>query len=228
MAVAVAPLPAFATTCGSTSVSNWHVGWKTDRAHTSRTDIYGVYARIDVQQAGQCTGGSNKFSNVYAMLHDDLSQSSLGWAQSGFEKDPVNGVRNFAQVASSVGLYTWYSANPIPVNQANDYKSFIAQIPGGVVGSYVNGDVKVASATSGWDSPYELEYSGESRYRESDIPGVLTDHVVINLNQFYSSNTWSWQSTPCGIFDTYNQSPNHWYKNETSCTQRHLWTDPTN
>lgn len=56
--------------------------------------------------------------------------------------------------------------------------------------AYVNGDLKVSAPTSGWSQPYEIQYSGESRYREADIPGVYNDQVRVQLMKLYSSNTW--------------------------------------
>lgn len=226
--VAIESHPAAAIGCGTAHW--WHNTFNSSSSTTSRTDLFGVRADVDVQQALFCSGGnSTEFTNVYVM---SKSSGSAYWAQAGYERQPGNGdhpgIHHFAQINSG-SLSTWYSSGTVATGQDDAFKVEHyndAPLINDVIVS-VNGNGVLQSPTSPWGSPIYLELSEEARYREDDVAGTSGNKVNMTSLKFKDKDNDTWGDMPSGIWSQSGDST-RWKTNSVGATHKQFWTDPTN
>lgn len=234
VAVAAAP-PSHAMSCGPLAGNNYHMGYNTNASSTSITNIFGVRISADVQNPKLCSGGSNNFAAVYAMLKG--GSGSCGYMQVGYIKSEPNsqnaGLRHFAEHSYGCGpgqFYTWYGGATLASGNIPDYKVMASDQAPAIsnVYSYVNGGGVLDGGTSNWGSyPWYIEISGEARYAQDDVPGISTNRVNLDQLKYYNRSVYTFVDMPSGIFTTVVQS-SRWHLNSVSSTHKQFWSDPTN
>lgn len=233
--VFVIPSVAYANySCGATG--NFHDGYYSTPASTSRKNLFGVKARLDVQLAHYCSGGnSSNFTNVYAMSR---AADGVGWSQAGYERGSANGshpgIHNFAQIYNPATPYhfstltTWYSKNKIATGKDRTYKiqDFNTAPYLETTYDFVSGNAVLVGSTDGWATPFEIELAGEARYRGDDIAGTSNNRLnLIHLK--FQDKSYNWHPLPSGIFFTHVDS-SHWHHHAVSATHKQFWSNPTN
>jgi hypothetical protein len=229
----VAANSAEAFTCGSTP-DTWKDGYYTDTNSSSATDYYGTHMQVDVQSVGLCSGGSNQFSAVWEAIAAEPSSPVLGIAQSGYEKEPSGqphaGLRDFAQFINGSYIDTYYSSGTLTTGTTRGYRTELhtSNCVSDCTLSYANGSLVLQDPfPSGWSGPYSIQISGEARYRLDDVAGVASNHARMADLQYFSSTDFAFHTMPCNIFVPHSDSDN-WHHDAVSCTQKDIWSDPTN
>lgn len=221
----LAPAPASAFSCGTPS--NYHVGYDTTSSTTSLA-FTGASSLVDVHSAKLCSGGTNQFSNVYVMLASNQDYSNLGWAQAGYEYQPGAGIRDFAQTVSGGATYTYYGNSTLSAGTARTYASVIDRACGFCIVNSVGGRAMQIQygGTQGWASPFSIQYSGEARYTADDIAGTEASKTTLAHMQYQGSD-YALHTDPCGIFAAMSDST-RWKRESVGCSEKNVWTDPTN
>lgn len=220
--------PAQAVACSTTSGSNWHTGFDGGSGYV------GASAVIATRPVQLCTGGSaGHFGTGYVMVND----GNCGWAQSGFADQGV-GTQHYIQATADACLfpgntYTQFSSVFSP-NVGYTYK---VQLDSGyptcwnaTCFHFYWGSKRVAYETSwspatAWGGYSQVEYSGETYYAETKMPGTNTSRM--NFSSMKGQYT-GWSVVPCAQLGPTNYQVyglSHLTSLYNSCQNFDVWSN---
>ena len=195
--------------CGNTAPSNYHAGYADNRAHT----VYeGVFAQLTVRYGAVCDSDKTlaNFTNAYTMIAD--GGGGGGYAQSGFLRVYNGTIRHFVQQNDGINApYTWYSTFALNPGDKHNYKQAYVPSCGCIASSY---DSTVVHDTT-WDpysdfSFFNPQYSGETYYKQSDMPGLSGSPTLFASVEGQRSSDDKWEAQPCGTISSYNDDTQRW------------------
>lgn len=221
---------AASTNCGT--VGNYFDGIYFEPA-TVGHNTRGVIAQLLVRPSASCTtdGTDFNFTNAWTMI---AGNQPLQHVQSGFvRRTPTSFTQSFSQAARS--------ANDVETTYVNTQLFEGARLPyeqqvrtstlcqGGAarcVFSYSNGSATLISnwdPLTSWNGPFEVQYAGETGYRESDIPGRSTNRTEFTGMKYYTGEGGTGVVTqPCGATAVINST--RWGQDRPACDQMRVWT----
>lgn len=174
--------------------------------------------------------GTN-FTTGWVMI---AAYNGAGWSQAGFLRGYNSSQYVWAQINSGQGtLYNQFTPDPsLPNGVMHAYRELFNPSTG-LVESSIDGAVFAttsfnpfgtwARSPSGSFSP---QFFGETKYLESDIPGVPSAQTAFSALGVQQSVGDSLVQIPCEL-DYYNTNPSRWSMSPSACDAFNIWTEHT-
>ncbi len=199
LAALLAPTTANATAgskCGTKNTNGYFDGYR-----NPGNDVWnweGTKANITVRKGLVCDAdsSSSNTSSAWAMIAPD---NTYGWAQSGYIRWWGSSIYHFAQHkrSSSTGYTTKLGSIPTTgstytYSEVSYWNSTAGQWQ---INEMVNSTVIQHTnwnTFTDWHEPLAVEWFGETKYRESDVPGLSTSkaHFTNMQVQWFSDDNW--------------------------------------
>lgn len=208
--------------------SRW-TGWTSrDAPRRPSTGIEGasadLWANYDTSVCSTDDSGGHNFTFSYDMVYDSTSKY---WSQAGnyfgygdpcvfaTTEQAVNGV--------STRLY-FYCTNS---GEEDAYRNLLVGNPYRMAAS-INGETKQQTTYNPigtWGYPFDIQFMGETKYLQSDVPGVSTNKQLFTSMGVQQYTTDDLVST-CGnvILAHYGDIPGRYATDSVSCNYVRTWT----
>lgn len=216
---------AYVNTCGTPS--NYHVGW----VDTNNSLVEGTYAVIATRYASTCLTDTtnNNFTNQYSMI---VSGNYAGWAQVGYMRWYGSSTYYFSQLVSGHSIDTKTGTSPLAMGSTHYY--YNKWVVTCLCMEEIIDRTLWASSTwnpwTAWPTPFYPQYTGETRYLESDVSGTSSAPAsYTNLGQ-QDNSTNNWELVPCGELTSANDGwrtrsdGQSWHNPQTSCPSFNVYT----
>ncbi len=178
---------------------------------------------------GSNTIGTN-FTTGWVMI---AAANGIGWSQDGFIRGYNSPQYEWAQVYDGKStIYNMFPSSPtLADGDVHAYRE-LYNAANGTIESSIDGQVFAVTnfnpfqtwntAPNGSLSP---QFSGETTYNESDVPGVSSSQTAFSALGAQSYIGDSLVSMPCEL--TYNNKNPRWSHSASSCIAFNIWTENT-
>lgn len=175
----------------------------------------------------------NNFTTAWTMI---ASYDSQGWAQTGFIRGYNSPQYEWAEFKDPVSdtVYNRFPSSPsLPNGVKHAYRELWSDSCACIVMSIDGVEVTQTNFNPyvNWDAgpngdQFSPQFSGETTYTSSDIPGVpsaQTAFSAMGAQQFFGN---ALNSMPCTLTYT-NSNTARWTHSASSCTAFNIWTSNT-
>lgn len=219
-------------TCGAGS--NPHNGFF---KNSDRGMVRGARATLKVRTSAACTSnGGGSFTTLYNMVYSPLGK---GWSQVGYYKSVASGITQDWSQTHRDDNDTIHNTFGGHVTDGLNYVYEVYYVPngcyshGGCFYNVINSNIISDTAfdpTSAWGSGnWNMEYSEESLFYGSNVPGVGSSQALVGSMAYYS-DSYTWLTVDCGadgIIKYIDDDADHWAHSYVSCANQTLYTfDP--
>lgn len=225
--IAVGAPQALAASC--TATSGGHDGYFYDPSAYPGFSFEGTYSRTVVRDGALCTGISDisNFTNAYVMIAaSPYSGTNNGWAQVGWERSYVHGLRWFSQYAATAPgiLVTKYPTYGVSLGVNHLFKSeFVTSCLCVVmIVDHTALDSSSFNPYNYWLQPFSPQYEGEAGYYWDNIPGTAAAPTAYS-SMGVEYNDGSEGSTPC-VLTVEDTHPSRWQLLQNGCQAFNIWT----
>lgn len=240
IAVALGFSPAIATAeqPNCSAQSNYFSGfYYSPTAYPGHSNMNGASSYITVQTASVCdylngapATGQGNFTTAWSMLASNADDSNDAYGQSGYIRWYGSSNVDFSEYNNDAGIfYTKYLGTALSNGDKRAYRTRYNGACFCLVMS-VNGSTIDMSTFSPYDyfaTPFSPEFSGETAFTQSDIPGTTAVHAQYSALGYQDSGTGNLVSMPCILSGTpASWGSTRYHHSASSCTAFDIYTDP--
>jgi hypothetical protein len=222
--------------CGTKS--NYFAGfYYSPSNHPGYNNMNGASSFITVQRASVCdfkngspATGLGNFTAEWSMLASNADLSNQAYGQSGYIRWYGSSNVDFSEYNNDNGIFmTKYLGTALANGDQRAYRTRYNSACRCLVLS-VNGstiDTSTFDPYSYFATPFSPEFSAETAYTASDIPGTTSTHAKFSGMGYQDASTGNLYSIPCILSGTPSSwgSPRYHYA-ANSCTAFDTYTDP--
>lgn len=228
---------AFAGTCSGVR-TNYFDGWFNLNTKIPDVSTEGVHGKLTARQGNPCTGEFNQFTTAWVMIASRAGGG--GYSQAGFMYTPGSGCNNpFAeynrdglnfvrtlhtQYCYADGQHLVPEVRLIPNGSGCSYAYCERNIIDGVVMS-----VTPFSPFAEWSLPFSDQFSGETLYKASNMPGLTGSLANFDQLMVQRISDDQFQAT-MPLLQSYNDYPTHYGLNGVNGCSGYacfdIWTAP--
>lgn len=186
----------------------------------------GSSAHLIVREGLPCT--TDPTTNATSAWTMVANNSTNGWAQSGYVRwQPGTAAYHFAQQSPDGLAYVTNTCYACGWLNGGESHMYWQEWKGSCNCVLSNVDVTTFLYSSFnpkaiWTIPFLIQFSGETSYLQSDMPGTAFqpgDWRALQAQQ-YDGN---WVSVPCYLLG-FNDNPSRWGRGADSCSHFWIWT----
>ena len=217
--------------CGAYPAHTWHDGF-IHNVNDTRYSFEGVSSFIITRFGALCGTDHDQisnFTNAYAMIAGSQVNTGCQWAQAGFERGYVAAgginIRNFAQTAAGcTNVRTGYGGY-IAANVRHTYQA-LYHTACNCTQTYIDGGLWVStnfSPYNAWDFPFDPQFTGETRYQVTDMPGLYTSQTALTALGAQNVDNDALVAMPCTMLGI-NDNPDRWGRGAAACDSISIYT----
>lgn len=227
LGLAALPLASEAAISSCGTASNYFDGFWNQNTGFGAAEIAGVAAWSIPRSGAMCSTNSSQFTTAWVMVSGQVGQR---YSQSGFMTVFGGCTRHFAEYNNNAGFTRTFVGGACPSGVLGSAHQYLSAWNYGCLCIQNWVDSTLVSQTNFnpltfWTRPFRPIYSGETIYKESDMPGGATATTPIDSMQVMSFSGNIWSPTPCYL--TGVDSPlasSRWNRVPAGCTHFDIWT----